>query len=200
MNLKKFDELMGTFPKMQLGQDPKEWRCFLEFISSYFEARYIRPIVVEIGIWNGIQRRFYKELLNAEYIGIDLGEPFAPITAHSKHSVPEIAGNSHDAGTVEKLKDRLAGRLIDLLFIDGDHSYEGVKLDYELYGPLVKHLTAFHDIYGIDPKGPFERAVHRFWNEIVEKEKNLPLVIFRKDSLADDGIQMGIGLIIKEPA
>ena len=201
MNLKKFDELMGTFHRMHLGQDPKEWRCFLEFISSYFSNRgEYRPLIVEIGVWNGIPRRFYEKLLNAEYIGIDLGKPFAPITIYSEDSVPDIAGDSHSLETVEKLKTRLNGRPIDLLFIDGDHSYQGVKSDYELYGPLVKHIIAFHDIYGIDFKTPFPRAVYQFWNEIVEKEKNLPLVIFKKDSLKDHGLQMGIGLIIKDPA
>jgi predicted O-methyltransferase YrrM len=36
---------------------------------------------------------------------------------------------------------------IDLLFIDGDHSYEGIKSDYEAWYPHVKDggVVAFHD-------------------------------------------------------
>lgn len=36
---------------------------------------------------------------------------------------------------------------IDLLFIDGDHSYEGVKLDFELYSKLLapKGVVILHD-------------------------------------------------------
>ncbi len=36
---------------------------------------------------------------------------------------------------------------IDVLFIDGDHSYEGVKLDFELYSKLLspKGVILIHD-------------------------------------------------------
>jgi len=36
----------------------------------------------------------------------------------------------------------------DFLFIDGDHTYEGVEGDFEMYSPLVRRggIIAFHDI------------------------------------------------------
>lgn len=197
MDLARFRSLMSMFQRKQLGQDPHEWQCFLEFLSAYFTNRgIIRPVVVEIGIWNGLQRRFYGELLGAEYIGIDNGNPFAPITVPGPGSVPDILGDSHSPETVEKLQTLLAGRLVDLLFIDGDHSYESVKADYELYGPFVKHIIAFHDIYGINPRDP-GLGVYRFWNEVVAGEKNHPLIAFKRDSSVDWIIQMGIGCIVK---
>jgi hypothetical protein len=192
----KFDLLMTQFKRKELGQDPLEWRYFLEFASSYFADRGIdRPVVVEIGIWNGLQRRFYEGLLGAKHIGIDNLKPFAPLTVKGPCSVPDIVGDSHQPATVQRLKVRLAGRPIDLLFVDGDHSYESVKKDYELYGPLTRHLVAFHDIFGVNPRDP-GLGVYRFWNELAA-EKAWPVVVFKKDSSADWTLQMGIGCIVK---
>jgi hypothetical protein len=67
-----------------------------------------------------------------------------------------ILGNSHDADVIEEVRDLGP---FDFGFIDGDHSYEGVKADWENYGPLCK-VVGFHDI-----GGPVE-GCHRFWNEL----------------------------------
>jgi cephalosporin hydroxylase len=57
-----------------------------------------------------------------------------------------IRADSHAPQTVRSL-DGLRG-LVDLLFLDGDHSYDGVRADFENYAPLVKPggLIAFHDV------------------------------------------------------
>ena len=54
------------------------------------------------------------------------------------------------------------GNKLDFLFIDGDHSYNGVKLDFEMYAPMVREngLIAFHDIAGRWD------GVREFWTEI----------------------------------
>jgi len=48
-----------------------------------------------------------------------------------------------------------------VLFPDGDHSYEGVKRDFEMYSPLVRPggIIAFHDTVFMD-------GVRRFWAEL----------------------------------
>jgi cephalosporin hydroxylase len=54
----------------------------------------------------------------------------------------------------------------DLIFIDGDHSYTGVKNDYEISKNSGK-IFVFHDIInGVCP------GVVQFWNELKNNEKN----------------------------
>jgi hypothetical protein len=192
MDALKFEHLLAlNVPGVQLAQSSSEWRYFLEFADSYFKTRNIsNPVIVEIGVFLNAQKAFYRELLDAEHIGIDI----------SPGSCPDILGDSHNLETVEKLKIRLAGRPIDLLFIDGDHTYNSVKQDYELYGPLVKHLIALHDIFLVrwhdDPSD-----VIYFWPKLVEMERqNTTLTFKRYKPIAGCPDQMGIGLIIKESA
>ena len=77
--------------------------------------------------------------------------------------------DSHKKTTVEKLRQKLKGQEIDLLFIDGDHTYSGVKRDFQLYAPFVKNngLVVLHDIL-YHPKIP-QCKVNRFWNELKKK-------------------------------
>lgn len=77
-----------------------------------------------------------------------------------------VRANSHLDETRKRIEDILQGRTIDVLMIDADHSYEGVKRDYELYSPLLSKdgFVAMHDVIPnrFDP----EIEVHRFWDEL----------------------------------
>lgn len=169
-----------------LAQDKSEWRFFLEFVGAYFENRnIIKPVVVEIGLMKNSQRDYYKELFNAEHIGIDV----------NINAEPDILGDSQEPATVETLKGRLSGHKIDLLFIDGDHSYKAAKRDYELFSPLVKHLIAFHDTRATN-----NSEVSKLWAELIKDRMSIEfyrgggLVSIKQGMFVD----MGIGLLIKE--
>lgn len=54
-----------------------------------------------------------------------------------------IEGDSRSPDIESKIPNQL-----DVLFIDGDHSYEGVQSDLATYGPMVKHggSIILHDV------------------------------------------------------
>ncbi len=79
----------------------------------------------------------------------------------------------------------------DAILIDGDHTYEGVKADWEAYGNLAP-IVAFHDIVGHDQSEKVShRAVEvpRLWAEI--KASGRKTVEF-----IAPGSAMGIGVVL----
>jgi predicted O-methyltransferase YrrM len=86
--------------------------------------------------------------------------------ARAGQSIHLVLGDSHNAQTLARVQELLAGRPVDVLFVDGDHSYEGVHADFELYGPLVRPggLIAFHDIVPGDEN--LVGGVPGFWGEV----------------------------------
>ena len=162
------------------SQGYHEYRWFLEFVRNKLSPN---PTVLEIGVRKGRQKYFYQNLFNADYRGID-------IDISKTDGVDFIQGESCDPRTVDKIKKWLNGRKINLLFIDGDHSYNAVKKDYETYAPL-SDIVAFHDICTKNPK---HLDVKRYWNELI-KDKDKIVEFKFKEPTAKYGAT-GIGVLL----
>lgn len=77
-----------------------------------------------------------------------------------------IQGDSTDKVTIEKIANLNVE--FDCLFIDGDHTYNGVRNDFFNYMPFVKSkgLIIFHDILASEYHKKQKCEVNKFWNEI----------------------------------
>lgn len=98
--------------------------------------------------------------------------------------------------TIEEVMKILGDNYVDFLFIDGDHSYEGVKKDFKMYKGLVKEdgYIAFHDIvpdystrYGILTSS-YTGGVPIFWNEIKSSYRYNEII----EDLNQDGYGIGV--------
>lgn len=113
-----------------------------------------------------------------------------------RQHIDVVAGDSSDPATVDTLANLLGEEKLDILFIDGDHSYGAVRCDYELYHRFVKKggWIAFHDIvpdyrtrYGIATES-VTGGVPIFWNEIKRKFRSFEIV----EDYEQDGYGIGI--------
>lgn len=82
-----------------------------------------------------------------------------------------ILADSRDEQTVNKAHKIFNDKDADMLFIDGDHTKQCVKADYENYSPLVRKngLIVFHDILS-------EAGVREFWQEVKIGRKHIEIM------------------------
>lgn len=152
-----------------------------------------KKLILEIGTaWGGTLCRFIEVADDsAEIVSIDMpggkyggkfGQPSIDLMmswAKPNQKLHIIRADSHAPETVENVRKILNGRKFDFIFIDGDHSYGGVKKDYENYKDMANDIIAFHDItnhFFVIPGEEIE--VDKFWHELrgnkteIIKDKN----------------------------
>lgn len=108
--------------------------------------------------------------------------------ARERQRLHLLRADSHDRFTLDEAK-RLLGEKIDFLFLDGDHTYEGIKMDWEMYSPLVRSggIVAFHDVAG----NYDSIRVKQLWDSIKADYSHAEYI------LRSDGLY-GIGVIFKK--
>jgi len=103
--------------------------------------------------------------------------------------ITELEGNSYDLDFKTKVKT-IVGK-VDILFIDGDHSYQGVKDDFYSYSDLVKPngYIVLHDILDTPHHRECGCFVHELWAELKSKYHTVEFL----DPV--DHFSMGIGVV-----
>lgn len=103
-----------------------------------------------------------------------------------------VTGNSHVTTTQQCVKEFLNTKKVDFYFIDGDHSYAGVKQDFEDYLPLMnsRGIVTFHDIVEHDPQTCLEGNVEvkKFWDEIKGNYKHKEFIENPKQGTGGIGV------------
>ena len=188
---KLLQKLAGKFPQLRSREFFVETFDFQSGLGDsawllYGLARSIKPkVCVEIGSARGktacavglaLRRNGGGKLYAIDPHSVttwndkDSVDSFAIINAHLQKAeltewVEIVRKTSGDAAKGWNKK-------IDLIFIDGDHSYEGVKADWELFLPHLSEfgVVVFHDtLWDLRPDGQHDRAdmgVPRFVDEL----------------------------------
>jgi cephalosporin hydroxylase len=184
-------------------QNPNELTRWIQRVAG------LRPkVLVEIGTAKG--GTLYLHALaadpNATIISVDLpaglyggGYPewkthlFRRIIGRGP-TIHFVRADSHSPDTVAHVKSLLGGRPIDVLFIDGDHSYAGVATDFRMYRPLVRPggLIGLHDI--LENRYDPDIQVAKFWSELKSSYEVEEIV----DSPAQGHFGVGV-FVVPEP-
>ncbi len=146
-----------------IWQYPNQFSKYLCLIRKHYISSYI-----EIGCrWGGtfvLTNEFLKRFNNLnKTVAVDLiSSPVSEYCVNNTGSeFIQIDSQS------EEFKNYMRNNYFDLIFIDGDHSYHGVKNDYETCRNSGK-IFVFHDITNDVVPG-----VGEFWNELKNNESHL---------------------------
>lgn len=139
---------------------------------------------------------------DATIIALDLAFDASRTAALETFALPAqrlvcLEADSHLPETARLVAEKLEGKRLDVLYLDGDHSYDGVKKDFELYRHLVSSsgMIVFHDIvpdfktrYGIETTSD-TGGVPKFWQEVKASWKRAEEVV---EDYEQDGYGIGI--------
>ena len=175
-------ELVKEGYQLGMAQENEE---ILELTEFLFDKNLYN--IMEIGSKNGGTFYIFSKLATGKKISLDLPggihggwvlneHPYLGNVADKRNKwfednfddVYMILADSHTQNAFSIVESHLDGELLDFLMIDGDHTYEGVKQDYEMYKQLVKPggYIAFHDVNDTEYHRRRDVYVSKLWKEL----------------------------------
>ena len=159
---------------------PAPWAGHIPFVSWLIS--HMRPSsFVELGTYSGISYmaicQAIKEVgCNTKAWAIDTwqGDPHAGMYTEdiftkfkNAHDAADIEFSSYLRMTFDEAVDKFDKNSIDLLHIDGLHTYEAVAHDFYTWLPKLtkKAIVLFHDTHVFRD----DFGVHKLWSELVKK-------------------------------
>jgi predicted O-methyltransferase YrrM len=192
-------DLAYGFRSLGLDIEPAQVRSEFRALLELAAARSPRA-VLEIGTAQGGTLFLFSRTAEPEAILVSVDLP-AELGGYARErgrlyqsyrrarqSLHLVRADSHARTTFESVRDLFAGRAVDVLFIDGDHTYEGARADYETYRELVAPggLIAFHDI--VPSSEDRVGGVPQLWRELRGQPGARELV----ESWKQDGYGIGV--------
>jgi Methyltransferase domain len=169
-------------PDPQVSQFYPEYLTWLSLCKAFGVRTYL-----ELGTERGAAAKMaHRFLMMAKVVTVDLSHRSL---AHFDSEITYLEANSHGEHTPEAVLAILGKDLIDAVFVDGDHSYQGVKADCEMWWPKTRLLMGFHDINTHSCPD-----VGRYWNEIAVKHRSVAIQIPRAQTIDSN---CGIGVLFR---
>lgn len=130
-----------------IGQNADELWAVVEELQ-----RRAARSMIEIGVSRGGSMWIWNTILQqGPIVGIDTEDRIRssnePIFWRFTDNITYIVGDSHAPKVIAQVAHHLYDKSVDFLWIDGDHSFQGCKADFENYSRFVKPggLIGIHD-------------------------------------------------------
>ncbi|HHJ17311.1 MAG TPA: class I SAM-dependent methyltransferase [Gammaproteobacteria bacterium] len=177
----------GPF-KIKTIQKPSEITALAHAVAE------LKPkVILEIGTAKGGTLLIWSSIATDRVITCDISDMSVQADLYkslpppgSSCKVELLVGDSHSVGFKKRVAETLGDQKVDFLFIDGDHTLQGVTADYNNYREFVRPggIIAFHDILENQPLEV--NQVFHLWKEL-KKECDT-------EEFVDDYDQCGYGI------
>jgi predicted O-methyltransferase YrrM len=171
INSLHYFKYVAGFAKPLTQTSKAERQALREFASG-------KKRLAEVGVFHGVNTSSFREVMAADAVLIAIDpfhRPFFGIRGYgwarriAHREVSRIKRGSvvwiEDTGKNAPLRTELLDLLpVDFIFIDGDHSWEGLKGDWESWSPRValNGIVALHDSFNCGGAGS-----ERFTTEVI---------------------------------